>query len=139
MKTDVTPLKESRSLAVRRLKALKRSLRARSQFDEFTVSMWEYFDMGYAEPVPASELERPCKEVYYLSMHGVRKESSKTSKVRVVFDAFAKSSSGTSLNDQLLVGPYGPLIPSARLITVSTSQSLTNNRCHSNVSRGPPP
>ena len=95
MKTDVTPLGESRSLAVERFKVLERSLRVRAQFDEFIIAMREYFEMGHAESVPASELERPCNEVYYLLMHAVRKESSTTSKVRVVFDASAKSSSGT--------------------------------------------
>ena len=105
MKTDVTPLGELRSLAIKRFKFLERSLSVRSQLDEFTITMHEYYEMDHAEPVPASELERPCNEVYYLPMHTVRKESSTTNKVRIIFDAFAKSSSGTSLNDQLLVGP----------------------------------
>ena len=45
-------------------------------------------------------------------MHTVYKDSSSTSKLRVVFDSSAKSSSGVSLNDQLLVGPtvHAPLI-----------------------------
>ena len=45
-------------------------------------------------------------------MHAVRNESSSTSKTRVVFDASAKSTSGLSLNDKLLVGPtvHPPLI-----------------------------
>ena len=38
-------------------------------------------------------------------MHGVRKESSSTTCLCVVFDASAKTSSAHSLNDQLLTGP----------------------------------
>ena len=38
-------------------------------------------------------------------MHGVVKDYSTTTKLRVVFDASAKSSNGQSLNDQLLSGP----------------------------------
>ena len=45
-------------------------------------------------------------------MHTVHKEHSTTTKVRVVFDVFAKSSSGISLNDTLFMGPtvHPPLI-----------------------------
>ena len=67
-------------------------------------AVWEYFDMGHAEPVPACDLV-PDVESYYMPMHVVTKESSSTTKMRVVFDASAKSVSGTSLNDHLLVGP----------------------------------
>ncbi|GJQ65267.1 hypothetical protein Trydic_g22045 [Trypoxylus dichotomus] len=45
---------------------------------------------------------KPC---YYLPRHGVFKESSLTTKLSVVFDASAPSSSGFSLNDIQLVGP----------------------------------
>ena len=68
--------------------------------------------MKHAELVPTKELKGPCNEVYYFPMHAVRKEDSSTSKLRVVFDASAKSTTGTSLNDHLLVGPtvHAPLI-----------------------------
>ena len=48
---------------------------------------------------------RDLNTMCYLPMHAVRKVSSTTTKIRVVFDACSKSSMGVSLNDTLLVGP----------------------------------
>jgi len=45
------------------------------------------------------------KTSYYLPHHAVFKETSSTTKLRVVFDASCKSTSGLSLNDTLLIGP----------------------------------
>ena len=81
------------------------SLRSKGTFQEFADVIREYFELNHAEPVPVEELDKRCTEVYYFPMHAVRKETSSTSKVRVVFDASAKTTSGTSLNDHLLVGP----------------------------------
>ena len=74
--------------------------------------MNEYFEMGHAEQVPPDDLKKPSENTFYLPMHAVRKEHSTTTKLRVVFDASAKSSTGVSLNDILLVGPtiHPPLI-----------------------------
>ena len=44
------------------------------------------------------------KKGFYLLVHVVYKDSSSTSKLCVVFDMSSKSSSGVTLNDQLLVG-----------------------------------
>ena len=104
-KPDAKPLGESRSTAVRRFLFLERSLRSKGQSEEFSGLIEEYFDMDHPEPIPASDLEKPCDQVFYLPMHAVIKASSTMTKVRAVFDASAKSSSGVSLNDQLLVGP----------------------------------
>ena len=105
-------LSESRSQAVRRFLSLERSLHARNQYQEFSDVMEEYFEMGHAEAVPIADLQKSPKEVFYLPMHVVRKEQSTTTKVRAVFDASAKSSTGISLNDTLLVGPtvHAPLL-----------------------------
>ena len=61
--------------------------------------------MGHAEPVSDADLDNPQWDVVYLPMHAVRKDSSSTTKIRPVFDASAKSSSGVTLNDMLLIGP----------------------------------
>ena len=105
-------LGESRSQAVRRFLSLERSLHSKGQFEMFDDVMQEYFHMQHAEVVPSSDLDKSQQEVFYLPMHAVRKESSSTTKIRAVFDASAKSSSGVSLNDTLLVGPtvHSPLI-----------------------------
>ena len=108
----VEPLGESRSSAVRRFRSLERSLHQRGKFEEFAQVIDEYFTQEHAELVPSKDLDKPCEEVFYLPMHAVTKESSTTTQLRVVFDASAKTGSGVSLNDQLLVGPtvHAPLL-----------------------------
>ena len=61
--------------------------------------------MGHAEIVPSLDLVKSEHQSYYLPIHGVHKESSTTTKLRVVFDASAKTTSDNSLNDVLLSGP----------------------------------
>lgn len=61
-------------------------------------------DLGHAELVPSEDIEKSECQVFYLPMHVVYKSSSTTTKIRAVFDASAKSASGVSLNDILLVG-----------------------------------
>ena len=102
-KLDSKPIRVSRFQAVRRFLALEHSLHAKNQFDEFGSVVKEYFDMRHAEPVPPSDLEKPQHQVFYLPMHTVHKDSSTTTKIRAVFDASAKSSSGVSPNDTLLI------------------------------------
>ena len=108
-KPDAKPIGESRSQAVRRFMSLERSLTLNNRFTEFEAVMQEYLDMGHAERVPHEDADKPKCEV---PMHAVYKSSNTTTKVRAVFDASAKSSSGVSLNDTLLVGPtvHPPLV-----------------------------
>ena len=60
--------------------------------------------MNHAEAVTQSDLQNPPNKVFYLPMHAVRKDCSTTTKLRIVFDASAKTSTGVSLNDTLLIG-----------------------------------
>jgi hypothetical protein len=63
--------------------------------------MAEYIVMGHMEL--ANILSRG--PTYYLSYHAVFKAESVTTKLRVMFDGSATTSSGLSLNDILLKGP----------------------------------
>ncbi|GFW19135.1 DUF1758 domain-containing protein [Trichonephila clavipes] len=65
--------------------------------------MQEYLTLGYIELVPKKDYAK--REAYYLPHHAVLRDSSTTTKLRVVFDASAKSTSGYSLNDLLMGGP----------------------------------
>ena len=98
-------LGDSRNQALTRYKANERSLLNKETWDKFQAVVQEYLDLGHARLVGTTELSTPTSECYYLPMHGVTKESSSTTKLRVVFDASAKTSTGTSLNHLLAVGP----------------------------------
>ena len=65
----------------------------------------EYLDLGHAEPVPLTSISTPPSTHYYLPMHGVVKASSTSTKLRVVFDTSAKTTTNVSLNDTLQDGP----------------------------------
>jgi len=110
-KGDAPVLGESRSQALRRLKSNEQSLLKKGMWQQFQDVVKEYLDLGHAEPIPNNELNLPDPQVYYMPMHSVVKESSSTTKLRVVFDASAKTSSGHSFNDTLAVGPtlYPPI------------------------------
>ena len=78
---------------------------------KFQEQVNDYGKRGHAELVPIENMSKPNSEVAYLPLHGVEKSTSSTTKLRVVSDASAKSSTGVSLNDTLLPGPslYPPL------------------------------
>lgn len=65
--------------------------------------MREYIEQGHMQRITEHENESP--PTYHLPHHAVIREESTTTKVRVVFDASCKTSSGPSLNDAMLVGP----------------------------------
>ncbi|XP_064396444.1 uncharacterized protein LOC135343372 [Halichondria panicea] len=103
---------ESRAQAVRRFLSFERSIHSKGIFPEVRKVIEEYFDDQHAEEVPTDDLEKPQDKVFYLPIHVVHKESSTTTKVCAVFDASATTSTGTSLNSTLMVGPtvHPPLL-----------------------------
>lgn len=85
----------------RRLEA--RLLRDPILKDAYVAFMREYLDLGHMVPVPSPE--NSSTTTYYLPHHPVHRADDPPSKIRVVFNASAKSSNGNSLNDILLTGP----------------------------------
>lgn len=101
-KTDVSMLGNSYHRALRRFRGLETKLakdpKIKSQYAAF---IQEYLSLGHM-----SLVSNKCKAPkFYLPHHCVQKLDSTTTKLRVVFDGSAKSTSGYSLNDLLLAGP----------------------------------
>ncbi|XP_050062939.1 uncharacterized protein LOC126552290 [Aphis gossypii] len=95
-------LGDSRFMAQKRFFNLERRFAKDKVLEaEYKAFMQEYLSMGHMQ-LTTSECHAPT---YYLPHHAVVKDSSITTKVRVVFDGFAPASSGLSLNDILLKGP----------------------------------
>ena len=110
-KKDSCSLGCSRKQAQRRYLCNERSLQSKGSWNQFSKEVQNYFDLGHAESVPQEDLPKPENQCYYLPNHGVTKLSSTTTKLMVVFDASAVTSTGKSLNDILLPGPCAyPLI-----------------------------
>lgn len=107
--SDPPSLGDTRRQALSRLYANERTLRAKDELSAFSAVLREYLDLGHAEVIPRNEID--VTPHCYLPVHGVFKETSTTTKVRAVFDASARSTTGSSFNDLLLPGPnlYPPL------------------------------
>ncbi|XP_038118237.1 uncharacterized protein LOC119769517 [Culex quinquefasciatus] len=96
-------LGDSKTIAERRFLGLERRLdRDPATKEAYHKFMHEYLSLGHMELVDGPvDYRRPhC----YLPHHPVFKQSSTTTKVRVVFDASCKTSSGYSVNEKMLVG-----------------------------------
>jgi hypothetical protein len=102
-KDNVAPLGLSRDQAVSRLKQVERRLAKAPEYKkEYAGFMKEYLDLNHMIPASSSQ---ESSSTYYLPHHFVLKEESSSTKFRVVFDGSAKSTSGISLNQKLMVGP----------------------------------
>ncbi|XP_058816642.1 uncharacterized protein LOC131679910 [Topomyia yanbarensis] len=90
--------------AVRRLQSLERKLDKdevlKKNYHDFLA---EFLELGHMRELAGDAVDPP--NVFYLPHHAVLKDSSTTTKVRSVFDGSAKTGTGYSLNDALLIGP----------------------------------
>eukprot|EP00102_Acyrthosiphon_pisum_P018371 XP_008190100.1 PREDICTED: uncharacterized protein LOC103311961 [Acyrthosiphon pisum] len=92
-------LGSSRRLALNRLYNLERRLAKDSElYTAYRKFMEDYLTLGHMKPASV-----PGK--YFIPHHAVVKHEEKGLKIRVVFDASARSTSGRSLNDCLCTGP----------------------------------
>lgn len=95
---------DSEQTAIRRFEIIERRFsqdsKLKQDYDHF---MTEYLALGHMKPVPAGISAESIE--CFLPHHPIRKESSTTTKIRVVFDGSSKTSSGFSLNQALCVGP----------------------------------
>lgn len=105
LKENYLALGDSYSIAVNCLLSLERRLAKNPDLQQqYADFLNEYKQLGHMSKINP-ELDQPGKVCVYLSHHAVVKESSSTTKVRVVFNASLKTDSGLSLNDVLKVGP----------------------------------
>lgn len=101
LKNTSDQLGESRKVAMARLLQVEKRFKKDQLFkEEYQKFMREYEELGHMVRSPSNE-----SNSYYIPHHAVMKEDSSTTKLRVVFDASAKTSSGNSLNDLMHTGP----------------------------------
>nr|XP_034194643.1 uncharacterized protein LOC117610904 [Osmia lignaria] len=96
-------LGESYNMALRRFHTLEKKLakddKLKQQYSEY---LREYCNLGHMCEITQQD---NTHEGYYIPHHAVVKAESLSTKVRVVFDASARSTNNLSLNDTLRVGP----------------------------------
>lgn len=97
-------LGDSKTSAFQQFKALEyrltRNTKLRKMYHEF---MKDYLNAGHMELIPRSEKNNPLH--YYIPHHSILKPSSITMKLRVVFNASARTAAGRSLNESMYTGP----------------------------------
>ncbi|XP_070510435.1 uncharacterized protein [Cardiocondyla obscurior] len=95
-------LGQSRGVALRRLEYLERRFQRDPKLRELYCNfMREYINLRHMTRITDGDVKA---NAVYLPHHGVIREESTTTKLRVVFDASAKTTSGFSLNDSLMIG-----------------------------------
>ena len=104
MKNSTLQLGDSRGQALNRAKANERSLLRKGCYPQYQEVIQGYLDSGHATLLSPEEMLQ-SSPAYYMPVHAVFKQSSSTTKLRAVFDASARTTSQTSLNELMAVGP----------------------------------
>nr|XP_012153233.1 PREDICTED: uncharacterized protein LOC105664226 [Megachile rotundata] len=99
----LSQLGESKSRALKRFSSLQGRFKRDEEYGRaYRAVLQEYLDLGH---MSETQVHNEKDGMYYLPHHGVTKITSDTTKLRVVFDGSAATSTGISLNDTLHVGP----------------------------------
>jgi hypothetical protein len=72
--------------------------------NEYSKFIQEYLQLNHMQLIKTT----PKNDAVYLPHHAVVKESSSTTRLRVVFDGSAKTTNGLSLNDNFNVRSFNP-------------------------------
>lgn len=97
---------DSFSAAYQRFMSLERKFKSDNDlFLAYKNFIDNYVELGHAQIVDIGSYNLYNGNVHFLAHHAVHNESSKTTKLRVVFDGSMKGSTGISLNDVMLNGP----------------------------------
>ncbi|XP_029178618.1 uncharacterized protein LOC114946335 [Nylanderia fulva] len=95
---------ESREIAARRLSSLLRRINNQPAIkQEYAEFMSEYAQLNHMKVI--APVDSVNSQVVYIPHHPVIRETSSTTRLRVVFDASCTTSNGTSLNSHMFTGP----------------------------------
>ncbi|GBM53571.1 hypothetical protein AVEN_60688-1, partial [Araneus ventricosus] len=99
-------LGNSKSTAVKCFYSLEHRLQKNPTLrQQYTSFLREYEELNHMELVPNNQSYLSESEAFYLPHHGVVREESISTKLRVVFNGSAKGSNSLSLNEDLYTGP----------------------------------
>ncbi|KAL1419404.1 hypothetical protein MTO96_005139 [Rhipicephalus appendiculatus] len=98
------PLESNEAVERQRLNKLLRCLKPNNErLYEYDKTIRSYLEGGFAERVPANEIQNGA-QIYYMLHRAVLRPGSSMTKVRIVFDASAKAQGCMSLNHALATG-----------------------------------
>ncbi|XP_024887554.1 uncharacterized protein LOC112464651 [Temnothorax curvispinosus] len=105
-KRGLPQLGESRFAALSSLRRVEHRLeREPTTASEYREFLDEYERLGHMAKIPPEDLDVHVTKRYYIPHHAIVRATSETTRLRVVFNASARTTNGTSLNDHLLIGP----------------------------------
>lgn len=106
LKINRKQLGKSYWIALKRLQYLQTKFQKNPKLKkQYTDFINEYRDMGHLEEIFVDEnIEEDPTKIQYLPHHCILRDSSSTTKLRVVFDGSALTVSGVSLNETQMVG-----------------------------------